>query len=103
VLELIIMAILPCINFNTMDFHIHVHVSGIDIPANVGISPGCFREIHTHDTSGWLHLESSEVKQFTLRQFFEIWGKEPSGLVTINREVVNYDTPLRNGDHVVIR
>jgi hypothetical protein len=104
-LELIILALLPCIDFDTMEYHIHVHVDGIEIPGNIGIEPGCFREMHTHDDSGWLHLESSVIKQFTMRQFFEVWGRDAMDytFMTINGEWANYDTPLRNGDQIVIR
>lgn len=61
--------------------HIHQHldifVNGKHepVPANIGIYDGQFlTELHTHDASGIMHLESPEAKNFTLGQFFGVWG-----------------------------
>jgi hypothetical protein len=63
-------------------YHVHValfvYVDGkqITVPANFGIDPqGRFlAPIHTHDSSGVIHLESTEPYPFTLGQTFDIWG-----------------------------
>ncbi|MCW2971183.1 MAG: uncharacterized protein JWO23_2310 [Solirubrobacterales bacterium] len=63
-------------------YHIHamlrVYVNGkqIPVPANVGIDPNAtsLAPLHTHDTSGIVHIESTEQYPFTLGQFFTIWG-----------------------------
>jgi hypothetical protein len=63
-------------------YHIHamlrVYVEGkqIPVPANVGIDPNAtsLAPLHTHDTSGIVHIESTEQYPFTLGQFFTIWG-----------------------------
>ena len=61
--------------------HIHptlqIEIEGenITIPANMGISPEGMRVIHTHDTSGKLHVESPFPHQFVLQDLFTIWGK----------------------------
>ena len=64
------------------NLHIHptleIEVSGRreTIPANLGIVRGCMAEVHIHDISGTIHLESvSAGKTFTLGQFFAISGK----------------------------
>jgi uncharacterized Fe-S cluster-containing protein len=47
------------------------------IPANVGIDPGCMSEIHTHDDTGELHVESfipGRVSEFDLSDFFLVSG-----------------------------
>jgi hypothetical protein len=62
--------------------HIHQHldifVSGkpVELPAEIGIPPdGSFiSPLHTHDTSGIIHVESPTVRDFTLGQFFDVWG-----------------------------
>jgi hypothetical protein len=61
--------------------HIHQHldifVNGkrMPIPANIGIYDGEFlTELHTHDPSGIMHLESPVAENFTLGQFFGVWG-----------------------------
>ena len=63
-------------------FHIHamlrVYVDGkpVTVPANVGIDPqGQFiAPLHTHDTSGVIHMEATQTYPFTLGQFFTVWG-----------------------------
>ncbi len=30
--------------------------------------------LHTHDTSGIIHVESNEIKNYTLGQFLQNWG-----------------------------
>jgi hypothetical protein len=61
--------------------HIHQHldifVNGkrMPVPANIGIYDGEFlTELHTHDPSGIVHLESPVAENFTLGQFFGVWG-----------------------------
>jgi hypothetical protein len=61
--------------------HIHQHldifVNGKPqvVPANIGIYDGQFlTELHTHDPSGILHVESPTRRQFDLGQFFGVWG-----------------------------
>lgn len=44
------------------------HIPGTHDPAQPGIAP-----LHTHDTSGILHVESPTDPQFTLRQLFTEW------------------------------
>lgn len=46
------------------------------LPANIGVVQGCMAELHTHAADGVIHLESvSAGKEFTLSQFFTVWGK----------------------------
>jgi hypothetical protein len=63
-------------------FHIHaelfVYVDGkqVTVPGNIGIDPqGRFiSPIHTHDTTGIVHEESTNPYPFTLGEFMNIWG-----------------------------
>jgi hypothetical protein len=62
--------------------HIHPHVSiningnPVTIPAGIGIlGVNGDMQIHTHDASGTLHVESILQHNFTLGDFFKIWGK----------------------------
>jgi hypothetical protein len=63
-------------------YHIHaqlnIYVNGKQtaVPANVGIDPqGRFiSPIHTHDTSGVVHMESTKPYPFTLGEFINVWG-----------------------------
>jgi hypothetical protein len=51
------------------------------VPANTGIdtTKGCYYWLHTHDTTGVIHVESPTQKQYTLGDFFDIWGQKLTG------------------------
>jgi hypothetical protein len=55
---------------------IFVHGQNERIPTDIGIdaSKGTIQSIHTHDDTGLVHLESSESREFTLGDFFGVWG-----------------------------
>ena len=73
---------LPALSVEGSALHIHQHLdvringSPVAIPAGIGIdeSAGFISPIHTHDTSGIIHVESDTVRDFTLGEFFDIWG-----------------------------
>jgi hypothetical protein len=48
----------------------------VQVPANIGIDPSKdpmqMADLHTHDTSGTIHVEG--MPSATLRQLFEVWG-----------------------------
>jgi len=63
--------------------HLDVFVNGkrVTVPALIGIygngdpnNGGFFVELHTHDASGIMHVESPKIQAFTLGQFFGVWG-----------------------------
>lgn len=62
-------------------FHIHPHlrivINGQEetIPANIGVTFGCMHPLHIHDTTGKIHVESPEQRDFTLGDFFAVWNK----------------------------
>jgi hypothetical protein len=60
--------------------HIHTHLDilvngqAVQVPADIGMDNG-ITPLHTHDTSGILHIESPDAyATYTLGQFFDIWG-----------------------------
>jgi hypothetical protein len=63
-------------------YHVHaelmVYVNGkrTTVPANLGIDPqGRFiSPIHTHDTTGIVHMESTKYYPFTIGEFINVWG-----------------------------
>jgi hypothetical protein len=63
-------------------YHIHAFLSvfinnrQITIPTNLGIDPNLrfLSPIHTHDSTGIIHIEASRPFSFTLGQLFTIWG-----------------------------
>jgi len=46
-----------------------------NIPTGVGVLRDQMRPTHTHDSSGELHIEGPCVRDFTLGDFFKIYGK----------------------------
>ena len=80
----------------TLKMHTHSQLSiivderGIVIPANIGIDPTLYRNhtldiygvqqpqqispLHTHDSDGLIHIESTEIRAFTLGEFLDVWG-----------------------------
>ena len=58
--------------------HLDLYVNGrrVTVPALVGIDEqaGFLTELHTHDASGTVHVESPTQRSFTLGQFFCEWG-----------------------------
>lgn len=72
---------LPMLGAEGQVMHIHVHldvlVDGrpVVVPALVGIDEGAGRisPLHTHDTSGVIHVESPVRASFTLGQFMTEW------------------------------
>lgn len=75
--------------------HIHptlkivIDGKSIAIPENIGIHPALYKShdldiygmknprmspLHTHDSSGVIHVESTEIRQYALGEFFDVWG-----------------------------
>ena len=57
--------------------HMDIYVNGkrTTIPTGVGIYGDQFlTELHTHDSTGLLHVESPKKRTFDLGQFFAAWG-----------------------------
>lgn len=62
--------------------HIHQHLDifvndkPVTVPADIGINYDArfISPLHTHDRTGIIHVESDVVRDFTLGQFFDVWG-----------------------------
>lgn len=46
----------------------------LEIPNRIGHGDGFLSVLHTHDTTGVIHLESPVDRPFTLGDFFDTWG-----------------------------
>ena len=74
-----------CDSMEGKALHIHVQLQlwkdgqPIPIPAGVGITADCTYWVHTHTSDGILHVESPEVRDFTLGDFFAVWAVNPWG------------------------
>jgi hypothetical protein len=57
---------------------LHIYDDGkkVTVPPNIGIdqATGAISPLHTHDTSGIIHMESDREFDFTLGQLMAIWG-----------------------------
>jgi hypothetical protein len=77
---------IKCQTGEQLAFHVHAHLyilldgkpqtvsQYIGIPG-APLLPKCFYWLHTHDTSGIIHMEAPTLQTFTLGQFFDIWGQ----------------------------
>ena len=115
---------LLCTTDMATEFHIHPHLDILingeiqAIPTGTGITSTCMHSIHTHDTSGTLHVESPVKRDFVLGDFFAVWDKTFTKdqildakadmthkiTVTVNGKVVDTyeNTILRDLDKIVI-
>jgi hypothetical protein len=111
---------ITCLSQEGQSLHIHSHVALFDygkqiqIPRLIGFTAnptlpggGCLYWIHTHDSSGIVHVETPEVQapgggRYTLGMLFDIWG-EPlrsdnvagfKGPVTVYVNGAKYDGDL---------
>jgi hypothetical protein len=64
-------------NVEHIHAHLDVRVDGqpVEVPAYLGIDQtrGSISPLHTHDTTGVIHIESPVKRQFTLGEFFSEW------------------------------
>jgi hypothetical protein len=90
----------PCLENEGLVFHVHpwlriiINGENLTIPAGIGIrdpvyqngvagSGSCFEPLHTHDSSGIIHIESITNRTYTLGDFFQVW-KATYGYAMIN-------------------
>lgn len=82
-----------CSTTEQVVYHIHAHLSlyvngkQLAVPLGVGIVPPrqvvqnfvsggkCYYWLHTHDATGIIHIESPSKRDYTLGNFFDIWGR----------------------------
>jgi hypothetical protein len=71
----------PVPDTTPLALHIHEHLTILInghsrvVPALIGFTPMGFLPMHTHDTSGIIHVESPTQRTFTLGDFFAVWGQ----------------------------
>ena len=74
---------IPCESNEQLTYHVHAHLTifvdgqQVTVPAFIGIDQQapCISWLHTHDNTGVIHVEAPSQRQFTLGQFFDIWGQ----------------------------
>ena len=73
---------IPCQNNEQLNYHVHAHLTiyvngqNFPLPTNLGIASdqSCFYWLHTHDSSGVIHIEAPSARTFTLNTFFQEWS-----------------------------
>jgi len=106
--------------------HLHTHLTLVfdgketPVPASIGIDPILWQDhsldsygmkgmtaLHTHDTSGTIHVESYKIRDYTFGQLLDIWGLNLNGYkitMTVNDQPVsdyrNY--VFKDGDKITL-
>ncbi|HJU14743.1 MAG TPA: hypothetical protein VJ792_09850 [Candidatus Nitrosotalea sp.] len=117
---------IPCETREYGTFHIHAHLDvfsdgqPVTVPQYIGIMIGgpqnqqvsCLYWLHTHDSSGVIHIEAPQEKNFTLGQFMDVWKSTgttapPSGdpRIFVNGQEVSTslaDTILNAHDQITL-
>jgi len=95
-------------------FHIHtelkIFVDGQEevVPANIGIKPGCTRELHTHDIDGEIHVESAVDRGYKFSDFLWAWDESLdrpgySLVMTVDgEETTNPDFVMKDKQQIVL-
>jgi hypothetical protein len=73
---------LPVLSSEVVEQHFHVHLDvfvdgkSVTIPDDVGRNEGggYLTVIHTHDSSGIVHIEAPKGPHYNLGQVFDVWG-----------------------------
>lgn len=95
-------------------YHIHAQLAIIlpdqtsaEVPANIGVDDSCMYWLHTHDTTGQLHVEAPDATQATLADFLEIWRRTtnptiPDAVAAGLAEVRVMGEPVANAESVIL-
>ncbi|MBS2538471.1 hypothetical protein KGQ20_37560 [Catenulispora sp. NF23] len=96
---------LPMLGSEMLQVHYHAHLDVIvdgkpvTVPQYVGIDENAqtITALHTHDTSGVMHIESAKDTPFKLGQFFTEWG-QPLTAAQVGPVAIDADQAL----HVIV-
>ena len=93
----------------------------IQVPKEIGISsdlrkdhsldrygPATLPPMHTHDTSGTIHIESTAVREFTFGEFLRVWRIDTGKIVRLSNsegnEMSDYENHvLRDGERLLLK
>ncbi|MHB9754315.1 hypothetical protein ACYBSK_08055 [Streptomyces sp. BYX5S] len=107
---------LEMLDAEALEMHIHPHLTvyadgrRVTVPADLGIDRSGpkprYSPLHTHDTSGTVHVESPQWRDFTLGQFLTEWGVRPVCTAEVDGEPVAGDPArivFRDGQEITLR
>ena len=92
----------PCGPTEVFTRHEHAHLTIIvrgelrTVPAFIGITATSICWLHTHDTSGIIHIEAGDDRLLTLGDFFGVWGQP------LNKGVLDGET-VRTSEQIEVR
>ena len=90
----------PCGPSEVLIHHVHAHLTILirgqikTVPAYVGITATQICWLHTHDTSGIIHIEAGDSRTFTLGDFFAVW-RQPLSQTVIDGETAGAGETLQ--------
>ncbi len=72
---------IACSSMEQLSYHVHAHLTmyingqPAQLPAQIGIAPdaSCLYWMHTHDTSGVLHIEAPQKTTYKFGTFLQLW------------------------------
>jgi hypothetical protein len=92
---------IQCNTMEQLQFHIHTHLDiyvnghSIYIPPQIGIvDDKCIYWLHTHDSTGIVHIEAPSKRDFTLGQFFQIWKSKLSNSSSFEEILAGKQVPI---------
>lgn len=99
-------------------YHIHPHLTmtndgkPVKVPQGIGINSSLYKDhsldkfstpeiapLHTHDSTGTIHVESTVIRNYTLGQFLNIWGLDLNNKpvhVIVNGKAITPTDNFRN-------
>jgi hypothetical protein len=114
-------------NNKPMVMHIHPSITIVDsngkqmpLPTDIGINPSLWKDhsldqfgmqgmspLHTHDSSGTLHVESNAQRDYSLGQFLDVWGGiDSSKIIKVTSdgiEVEDYVSHVfKDGERIIV-
>jgi hypothetical protein len=75
-----------CDSLEQTAYHYHallaMYINGqaVSLPSQIGITSDCYYWLHTHDTSGVIHIESPNNHTYTLGNLLDEWSQHFSSL-----------------------
>ncbi len=66
---------IPLVQHIHVRLHIFIDGRQQTIPAKIGLTRSRARAIHTHEADGVIHMETQDLTQYTLKDFFDVWGQ----------------------------
>ena len=110
-----------------MVMHIHPFITVVDsngkqmpLPTEIGINPSLWKDhsldqfgmqgmspLHTHDSSGTIHVESNAERDYNLGQFLDVWGgldsSRISNVTSDGTQVQDYTSHVfKDGEKIIV-